>query len=601
MNNSSGYGSPLRSVSDVLKENPPKLVILFIIDGCRADAFNSVLDNGEMPNLRRLMDDVGYERYEKCVTAFPSVTLTCHSSIMTGAWAGIHGIVGNEWFIRKKWGLYPDSSCQKRIAFSAATREYVKFSIDSKDPGLVNLTGGYFKIADCDLYGTKTLYESFGGTADEGGKKTYTASIYEMISRGAEEKKTIFIDDLKGALKGRIVTWLRAIRKGITGKRYLAVDNKGLDSRAFEELFEHCRTVENRDMRLFTVWLPGMDGFSHTNGAQYQQEYFKKGDCIEQLFLKSMDQEIGKLHTYLKENSLLDQILITVTADHGQYDCNPSMCYSNDYMYRQIKSEDELASDETLPITADGKVDNDCKDATIVIMGNGGACYIYVKGKEGWGNLPDRKQLTKWLTYFERHDAVDKVFVRSDDGKTFSWWKSGAFLSVGELDEVEYPFAEERLTNLGRTMRSGDILLSAKPGYYFAAHSNMKGEHGSLRKEDSCVPLVFISRQLERKENVVPPVRTIDIMPTILASVRKTFHSETVQGIHEKLATLLNTLKTCTGKPDNVAFERTLAAEINDVKVNFEQKLSYYHDNGTITDSELNTFLEQYQQIISGL
>ena len=102
MNKEILYGKTLSGVSELLKDRTPKIAIIFIIDGCRADALYNALENGSMPKLRSFMEELGYAKYENCFTVFPSVTITCHSSIVTGTYPGDHGIVGNEWFIRKK-------------------------------------------------------------------------------------------------------------------------------------------------------------------------------------------------------------------------------------------------------------------------------------------------------------------------------------------------------------------------------------------------------------------------------------------------------------------------------------------------------------------
>jgi hypothetical protein len=68
-------------------------------------------------------------------------------------------------------------------------------------------------------------------------------------------------------------------------------------------------------------------------------------------------------------------------------------------------------------------------------------------------------------------------------------------LSAGELRFGSYPDALGRLWDALAAGSTGDVLLSARPGYEFvdwggADHAG-GGSHGSLREEDSMVPLVF--------------------------------------------------------------------------------------------------------------
>jgi len=96
------HGDSLLDVSGKFVNDDLKMAIILIIDGCRADAIYGALNNGDMPKLADFMN-LGYVKYENCFTVFPSVTIACHASILTGAYPGDHGIVGNEWFKREDW------------------------------------------------------------------------------------------------------------------------------------------------------------------------------------------------------------------------------------------------------------------------------------------------------------------------------------------------------------------------------------------------------------------------------------------------------------------------------------------------------------------
>jgi predicted AlkP superfamily pyrophosphatase or phosphodiesterase len=602
-------GRVLQDIPGAFQQKNPKGVLMFIIDGCRADTLYVAIDSGAMPNLKRLMEEVGFARYDNCITSFPSVTISTHSSIITGAYPGLHGIVGNDWFIRKQWGLFPDAQQSKRKEFYKVTREYVKMSFDYSDPGLANLTGKYFEIANNDLYNVKTIYEAVQSMEPRSSGKPSSVAIYEMITRGAGKKEPIFIDDLTGAAGGRILGLFNAVRKIFTRKEYLACDDKGLDRSAFGELTENIDGAKNGGIPLSVVWLPGLDGFSHKNGASKQKEYFRKGDVFTNLFAGNMDNEFGKLRSFLKKNGLLDDVLIIITADHGQYDCGQTHYVSNEQIYRELKNNPSIVQGEKLPVTSDGKIDENCKDASIVAIGNGGACYLYIKSAMGWNSPPDQNRLGQLLPFFENLEATDKMFVRSPDGKTFRLWSKGNYSPISSLDPDRYPLAEERVNNLGITLRSGDIILSAKKGYYFAG-KKMNGEHGTLGLEDSRVPLVFINRQLRNKRKIVTTVRTIDIAPTI-ATVTGCMQSLlTDRKIKEKLSTILDSLESLALLADAYpaikkeikalnldTVLKTVALEKEDAQSNFEIKLEHYSKTGEISAEEHQKLKERYDGI----
>jgi arylsulfatase A-like enzyme len=73
--------------------------IVFMVDGVNADVFRQMLDGGRLPNIRKYFVDRGLF-IERCVVNAPSTTLVNETSLVTGLFAGRHGIVGNTWFDR---------------------------------------------------------------------------------------------------------------------------------------------------------------------------------------------------------------------------------------------------------------------------------------------------------------------------------------------------------------------------------------------------------------------------------------------------------------------------------------------------------------------
>ena len=79
----------------------------------------------------------------------------------------------------------------------------------------------------------------------------------------------------------------------------------------------------------------------------------------------------------------------------------------------------------------------------------------------------------------------------STDERGNAWDVEG---DVGLLDPALYPNALERLEGAVLCATAGDVIVSATPGWEFAdsggIHHLGGGSHGSLRVEDSLVPLV---------------------------------------------------------------------------------------------------------------
>ncbi|CAN5212922.1 hypothetical protein BH20ACT3_BH20ACT3_03100 [soil metagenome] len=78
----------------------PDHVVGFLLDGCNPNVLYDAVARGEAPNVARLLAmGTGFEHGAFAST--PTVTLANHTSILTGAHPGHHGILNNAWFDRR--------------------------------------------------------------------------------------------------------------------------------------------------------------------------------------------------------------------------------------------------------------------------------------------------------------------------------------------------------------------------------------------------------------------------------------------------------------------------------------------------------------------
>lgn len=76
-------------------------VVLFFVDGVNSEIFNEMLTGGELPNINKYFVSRGlYLR--RCMANIPSVTMVNETSLVTGLFAGRHGVTGINWFDRNK-------------------------------------------------------------------------------------------------------------------------------------------------------------------------------------------------------------------------------------------------------------------------------------------------------------------------------------------------------------------------------------------------------------------------------------------------------------------------------------------------------------------
>jgi predicted AlkP superfamily pyrophosphatase or phosphodiesterase len=77
----------------------PRHAIGFLFDGTNANVLYDMIERGEAPNVARLLD-MGLALEHGAMAGLPTVTLANHTSIITGALPGHHGVLHNAWFDR---------------------------------------------------------------------------------------------------------------------------------------------------------------------------------------------------------------------------------------------------------------------------------------------------------------------------------------------------------------------------------------------------------------------------------------------------------------------------------------------------------------------
>lgn len=90
-------GEPLLDLLDPAER--PDHVIGFLFDGCNPNVLHDAAARGEAPNVARLLA-MGTSFAHGAMASLPTVTLANHTSILTGAHPGHHGILNNAWYDR---------------------------------------------------------------------------------------------------------------------------------------------------------------------------------------------------------------------------------------------------------------------------------------------------------------------------------------------------------------------------------------------------------------------------------------------------------------------------------------------------------------------
>ena len=80
--------------------SPAKRVLIFYIDGLRADVVREMALTGHLPTIRRLFVEGG-SWLQNSTTVFPSSTLTANGSMWTGCFPDRHGLTSMIRFDRR--------------------------------------------------------------------------------------------------------------------------------------------------------------------------------------------------------------------------------------------------------------------------------------------------------------------------------------------------------------------------------------------------------------------------------------------------------------------------------------------------------------------
>ena len=92
-------GRVLTAYLDGVPDGQPRRVVGILWDGAHCSDLLHLAETGELPGVARLIQ-CGVALRGGAVAQFPSVTLTNHTSILTGVGPGRHGVLGNVYFDR---------------------------------------------------------------------------------------------------------------------------------------------------------------------------------------------------------------------------------------------------------------------------------------------------------------------------------------------------------------------------------------------------------------------------------------------------------------------------------------------------------------------
>jgi hypothetical protein len=463
----------------------PKKLVLAVIDSLKPDMLDLAIEEGRAPALAALCERGSYVR--DCVSTFPSVTPVASAAIATGEGPGEHHIPSMNWFHRgeERYVEY-GSSFQATRAFGV-----VRSLFDTVyNMNMAHLTRGrktvFEHLDDAGLRTACTTWLIYRGRTRH---EPSGASVYRRIAEAAQFRhpvygaRELFYADLFDSRETGCTSAL-----GMPGQRDRHTGCVGA------YLVEH----DLFDFMLFS--LPDNDTYSHKAGPDGQVRSIAEADrALERI-----------MHVAGGVDEFLEQHAVIVMSDHSQTKVEARVNLAGAFAGWRVLTPSGAAPTE----------------AELAVCPAARSAMVYV--------LEERRReelVPAVVEVLEELEGVDLVVRREGPGAVVSsargelafrpgedvtdlrgaGWALEGDLDVLRLDSAggrvaseEYPDGLARLWSALDCPHSGDVLVSATPGFEFVDWGGSDhvggGSHGSLHRDDSEGVLLLCGVDADERE-----------------------------------------------------------------------------------------------------
>ncbi|MFX1585651.1 MAG: alkaline phosphatase family protein [Promethearchaeota archaeon] len=516
-------------------------IILCIIDDVNSEHFFNLINKGRLPNFQKLMKNGIFSI--NCITDFPAITFPTQVSIITGTYTGdyrnelCHGVPMYDWM--------------ERSVSPPILRSYSTYGSDERIQ--------IYKINEDIGNNCKTLLEMVG----EGN----TTSIAQFINRG---NKYFFPER-----KTKLIMYYLFIKYYKSIKQMIIRANSVIVKKLLQTFKNPSKFFENQEPPIASLlWFVTSDLLMHVFGYDSN---------IYELNLRHIDKVIGYLIEELDKLGYLDDTVLTITSDHGNYKANKignmdlfltSKGLTQYHTHKNIKGNMDLAefgglgffyfkSNKTYSkvvwknptlesLKAYGPKKVNLFQELFKINGTELMYYgddenstdkgkIYLKRKipgtnkiesgfiEYRGNSKEVK--TKYISENQTNDIFgysdDSLAVKLLDNKYHSIeeWLEATY-------QVNYPLYPDLLVRHFKNPRSADIIVSTKgKTAYNIRHGRERRSsyylHDIGLRRSAVVPLI-IAGSNDIPQKAVSHCKITDIVPTLLKMLGKSPHKSVI-------------------------------------------------------------------------
>ncbi len=494
-----------------MSELPPKLV-LCVIDAMAPQMLERAIEAGTAPVLARLVEEGRY--VPGAVAAFPSVTPVCAASIVTGLAQDQHRIPAMNWFHREE---------HRYVEYGSSFRAVQRFGIARQ------LTDTVYNMNRAHLAAeTPTVFESLDDADVRTAGTTYL--MYRGRYRHEPQRDSALTRVASALMRHPVMGPRELFYADIFASRPTGCRSV-LGMPGVRDRHSGCVSaymVEHDLFDFLLLSLPDNDWYSHKKGPDGQVESIAQAD----LQLARVAEAGGGLDRFLAEHAMI------VMADHSQAPVSETIALQDDLAELGVLGparpargsrgaagdlEPRIAvcpSQRAAMVYALEESERDAMRASVTAIARGVAGIDLIT----WLERDAHERPREGVILSPRHGELRFApggEIRDERG--VAWRVEGelaaldATITDGRLSSPSYPDALARVWAALRCPTSGEVLLSAAPGYEFIDWGRQAhvggGSHGSLHACDSLGALVMSGVALPDPEPALWAIR--DVAPIV--------------------------------------------------------------------------------------
>jgi Type I phosphodiesterase / nucleotide pyrophosphatase len=459
-----------------------KKLVLAVIDSLKPEMLERAIAEGRAPALQTLVERGVY--VNDCVSAYPSVTPVASATITTGTSPDVHHIPAMNWYLRGEQRYIEYGSSFPATRAFGVMRSLFDTVYNMNLAHLSRATPTIFeRLDDARLRTACTTYLIYRGRHRH---PPANASVLSRLGKAMQFRhavygpKELFYADLFESRQTGCTSTL-----GLPGQRDQHSGCVG------------AHLVENDLFDFLLLSLPDNDTYSHKRGPYAQVTSIAEADkAIERLFHVA-----GGADTFLEEHAVI------VMSDHSQTAVEDRINLA------------EIVSDWRV-LTPTG----DAATADVAACPSARSAQVYIldpeRRDEELPQLADTVAAAPGIDFVAWREGGEGIVrpgsayageeiseLRFSPGGELRDLRGGTWAVEGderalELDTSDgrvtsgtYPNPLERLWAALACQTSGDLLVSAAPGYEFVDWGGFDhvggGSHGSLHRGDSLGTLIF--------------------------------------------------------------------------------------------------------------